>query len=454
MIYIDSSGCESDEWDMGPLIVSTKDNNPETEIVYEKSECDQLVESIERSDLLGVQNILENSEDVTIDTIIGTKGTALMYACATSQSHIVEYLINKGSNVNRNHLRQTPLLYASSSCTGQKIATVECVKLLLSHNARVNVSDFNGLTPLMHAIINGHDDVALMLLPNSNINMEDCKGWKAAFYAVHRNNPMILRKLILNGASLNDMDANEVTLKAMAQQSHSEDIKNIIDEFASNFNDDEHDEYQVFLTQKYNWLNEYPDISDDPTDPEYSYDVFQMLYGMNCEGLILNFDDANLSLQEFLSLDKEDLINIGVNYPYQRHKVLQGINRFFRRQWNAKSVCGLQKQHKESFDIIQCLTNLSFHRKQMVVIICNLIYFNKKVKEIQMDDDYNGCMLTLNKNIRKLRNAVQNLKSKLKSNDEITDRLPPDYISSKEKYRENYFKSKFISFSLKLLQYL
>jgi ankyrin repeat protein len=78
------------------------------------------------------------------------------------------------------------------------------VKRLLSiRNINVNVKDVNGWTPLHYAAINGHIEIAGLLLQNgAEVNAKDKNGKTPLHWAAYRGHFDILHLLVENGADL------------------------------------------------------------------------------------------------------------------------------------------------------------------------------------------------------------------------------------------------------------
>lgn len=82
--------------------------------------------------------------------------------------------------------------------------------------------------------------------------------------------------------------------------------------------------------------------------PAYSQDIPRMLRGMRAENCAMQFYKANISLAEFLTIDDSRLQEIGVEYEFQRKRILHGLLKFHQYQFLPKSVEIIsQRKHKK-----------------------------------------------------------------------------------------------------------
>ena len=91
--------------------------------------------------------------------------TALGLACFFGSKEAVEVLLEKGADpnaVSKNRMRVTPLHSAVAHRDGAK--ALEMSRLLLAHNAQVNVAQEGGWTPLHQAAAHGQTEIVRILL--------------------------------------------------------------------------------------------------------------------------------------------------------------------------------------------------------------------------------------------------------------------------------------------------
>lgn len=88
---------------------------------------------------------------------------------------------------------------------------------------------------------------------------------------------------------------------------------------------------------------------------------------MSSEKYIPNFAQAEISLEEFLTISDERLQDIGVKLPFHRRLILEGIAKFILHDWSNKSLYVPMKvgQELSFFDLTMIVVNL--HRQLVVV---------------------------------------------------------------------------------------
>lgn len=77
-----------------------------------------------------------------------------------------------------------------------------------------------------------------------------------------------------------------------------------------------------------------------------------MLEGMDCKRFVLNFSEAKVSLEEFLTISDERLKEIGILFPYQRKMILKGLNEYVGHDFILKcfaSVFFLLRFHRKDW---------------------------------------------------------------------------------------------------------
>ena len=130
-----------------------------------------------------------------------TSSPPLITAILQHSPKIVEYLLDKGADVEKLWVNHTPLLLAS------QYRNSDIVALLIKKGADVNSKGEVGTTSLIQAASNGHTMNVIMLV-DANANLNDCDKYRttALHAAVNGKFLRISKYLIDKGADMNAMD--------------------------------------------------------------------------------------------------------------------------------------------------------------------------------------------------------------------------------------------------------
>ena len=161
-------------------------------------------------------------------------GQTALHSASWRFPYIAEYLIAKGSDVNKKDLDGNTALHHATFCDSLKIIDLLCknkadvnsqnklgqtpliraimrnrpevVSALLGYKADLSLTDVNGKTALHYAAVEGNSEILDLLLKNkADIGAKDDKDHTPAFYAVYYGNNKIAQQLFTNGASNENM---------------------------------------------------------------------------------------------------------------------------------------------------------------------------------------------------------------------------------------------------------
>ena len=200
-----------------------------------------LISAAGRGHLTTVQALLSAPGiDINANSLIAA--TALHMAARLGKDEVVKALINKGANINiTDNAGVTPLMSAAGRghlTTVQTLLSVpgidinaksfigktalhmaadygkdEVVKTLINRGANINITDNDGLTPLMSATLLGHLTTvqALLSAPGIDINAKSLIGKTALQTAADYGKYEFVKALINKGANINITDNAGVT---------------------------------------------------------------------------------------------------------------------------------------------------------------------------------------------------------------------------------------------------
>lgn len=125
--------------------------------------------------------------------------TSLALASYLGQKESVDYLIEKGADVNALARNETGFTALTGAVTQNQN---EIAKILVKNGARVDHRYEGGFTPLMHAAYNENVDLVSFLLQNgADPNAKNGEGKNPLTFAQEKNNPQIIELLRKNGAT-------------------------------------------------------------------------------------------------------------------------------------------------------------------------------------------------------------------------------------------------------------
>ncbi|EEZ98003.2 Ankyrin repeat, SAM and basic leucine zipper domain-containing protein 1-like Protein [Tribolium castaneum] len=304
----------------------------ETEAEREKQHLKSVFSAIayEKEDVFLAE--LEKGLDPNVDLDQGW--TPLVLACTVANEKFISALVEKNVNVNQPRDGLTPLMLlcninSKDDVTEAKI--LSCVKLLLNKGADVNMIDNKRRTAIMFAAYNGHLETVKLLLPLVDKEVEDNQRWNVLFWAVEGSNVKIVEYLLKEGFNC---DKTDIRGNTVAELAHSRGFQDILDLFPK----DPFDEfYQYLNNNELNFEQTFNNLAPSEK-PQFFTDICEILYGTRSESVMPLLRDRNTSLFEFLTLNDSKLKEIGVRFPFQRNRILGGLYKFHKHQFQPKSI--------------------------------------------------------------------------------------------------------------------
>ncbi|VVC87601.1 unnamed protein product, partial [Leptidea sinapis] len=371
---------DSDSDDYGYCEKPIKKFNYAAQENIKKKTENRLQDAIINGNLKEVEKIVSLDLNNNINMHLESDWTGLMHACFHAQKKIVDFFLEKGADPNVHADSVTPVMVACSNrCNETDVHDI--VSSLIEHDCLLNVGDKYGETALMRAIASGLTSVVeLILSTDVNIEMRDRQGWTAVFWAVHHNKPKILELLIGKGARLSEVDMQSRTPLDIAESHEFNDITDILKRYIKK--DDSEDTNECDENVITPWQHYYPGITSNER-PNYSGEISHLLYGMNCARLQRIFNESTVDLRTFLLLEDDDMINMGVEMPFERQRLRVGLRAFHTRAWKLTSVVGLQMRQCDHFSVGGSLAMLGSHLHQLYVLEATLHYVLRDFCKIQ-----------------------------------------------------------------------
>jgi len=134
------------------------------------------------------EKLLSLGKRVEPEFVHGLVESPLVQAIQSNNYEVVDFLIKKGANVNREHQKkQTPLHFAAEA------EDPRILRRLIEAGAIVNKSDEAGSTPL-HRATRKKENIEILLAHGANINAVTARGQTPLMVAV--NNPICSREIV------------------------------------------------------------------------------------------------------------------------------------------------------------------------------------------------------------------------------------------------------------------
>ncbi|XP_056016917.1 ankyrin repeat domain-containing protein 50-like [Ostrea edulis] len=155
--------------------------------------------------------------------------TLLVKAIESRNSGIAKLLIEHGANVNEQDERGNTALHASAYYTD----TLDCMTVLLNNNANPNVSNCDGITPMLMALETRpekRDRIQALVDHGANINARDNSGYFALQSAcIFPDQDNVVAYLLKNGANINARNGNgETALYAASNTGYLRNVKTLL----------------------------------------------------------------------------------------------------------------------------------------------------------------------------------------------------------------------------------
>ena len=144
-----------------------------------------------RGDLTRVQEIIEANPSLLDRPVTYDGRPALMIASKWGHLDIVEYLLNKGANVDaRNEDGDTSLLCAAAE------SNCDIIQFLIGRNADIDAQNIDGNSAIILASYYGHEECCMILLSaGCNPTLRDTSGSSALDVAKQKSHTSLVELL-------------------------------------------------------------------------------------------------------------------------------------------------------------------------------------------------------------------------------------------------------------------
>ena len=192
----------------------------------------QLADAVIEKDTVKINQLLQSGLD--INTQHKTTGTTVLMIASSYYYYdaIVQYLIEKGANVNlQDNDGKTALLWAASN-------SLPNAKILVANDADVNIAANDGMTPFLQAtrgVSSGKVSLEMCDLLrkkgadiNASLTKNSAMGWNALHYAVINGDVELVNYLIKYAVNVNKATSDGSTPLYLAEIAKQEEIIKIL----------------------------------------------------------------------------------------------------------------------------------------------------------------------------------------------------------------------------------
>ncbi|KAJ6647860.1 Ankyrin repeat, SAM and basic leucine zipper domain-containing protein 1, partial [Pseudolycoriella hygida] len=384
-------------------------------------------------DVLGLKRQLlkryGSEQNIVYDAYLSDGWTLMLHAVSNLQLNVVHFLSNNGADVNRDVDSITPLMLLCKQETypNQANDVISMTNYLLKRGAIVNNRDRTGFTPLIYACISGNKDIVNLLLKKSAIDATDNFGDTALHHAVKKSHIEIARMLVEADADTEIYNSAGLTPSALASSLGLTDFEDL---FPEEVIDDDipasAEEYQTYRDLA-------PQAFPEYEVPAYSQDIRRILQGMRADICAKHVYKAKMSLSEFLLVDEMQLQSIGIEFEYQRKRILHGLLKFHGHEFLPKSLKLVSKS--EYTNMNQYFEMYAGYLKHLILMRTTVIYLCKIGATRNIHEETTKHMLEYVKAIQKDVAALQKYVKHLSSFSTKHPLFIESSIEAKQKFK-------------------
>ncbi|NXB58117.1 ASZ1 protein, partial [Struthidea cinerea] len=352
----EDSDSDDGDWDIG--VVRQEPQQLDQMLQMDKNEA--LKKALFRGDVSLIEELLNSG--ISIETNFRFGWTPLMCAASVANFAIVRLLLDRGANACFEIDKYTVLMAA---CTAQASEEniLNTVELLLSRNADPNLTCRKQMTALMYAARKGYARVVAFLVAHgSHINAQDENGYTALIWAAQHGHRSVILKLLELGADKNLQTKDEKTAAELAKINKHSEIFSLLSLAANHLQGSyhktvEHEAICKFLTAVsdhrvglINYLYSSYSTFDD-------MEVF--LHGLDLEHIRGLLKEQDVALRQLLTMQKDDLIQIGITNPGDQQKLLDAIKELQVEERKIEDISEIMKLELSEDEFLKFLQKLN-----------------------------------------------------------------------------------------------
>ncbi|NXR19877.1 ASZ1 protein, partial [Cinclus mexicanus] len=263
------------------------------------------------------------------------------------------------------------VLMAACSAQSSEENILNTVELLLSRNADPNLACRKQMTALMYAARKGYPRVVAFLVAHgSHINAQDENGYTALIWAAQHGHKSVILKLLELGADKNLQTKDEKTAAELAKINKHLEIFSLLSLAANHLQGRYHKTVEQEDICKF--LTAISDHSVGLINYLYSYcsrfyDMEVFLHGLGLEHIRELLKEQGVALRHLLTMQKDDLIQIGITNPEDQQKLLDAINNLQVEQKKFEDISELMKLELSEDELLKFLQKLNKECSKLII---------------------------------------------------------------------------------------
>ncbi|NXP32138.1 ASZ1 protein, partial [Leiothrix lutea] len=359
-------GSDSDDWDIG--VVRQEPQVLDQMLQVDKNEA--LKKALFRGDVSLIEELLNSG--ISIETSFQFGWTPLMCAASVANFAVVRLLLDRGANACFEIDKYTVLMAACSAQASEE-NILNTVELLLSRNADPNLTCRKQMTALMFAARKGYSQVAAFLVAHgSHINAQDENGYTALIWAAQYGHKNVILKLLELGADKNLQTKDEKTAADLAKINKHLEIFSLLSLAANHLQGKYQREKTTEQETICRLLTAVSDHSIGLINYLYSFystfhDMEVFLHGLGLEHIRGLLEEQDIPLRQLLTMQKDDLIQIGITNPGDQQKLLDAINDLQVEEKKFGDVSEIMKLELSEDELLKFLQQLNKECSKLIV---------------------------------------------------------------------------------------
>ncbi|NXH87207.1 ASZ1 protein, partial [Edolisoma coerulescens] len=327
-----------------------------------------LKKALFRGDVSLIEELLNLG--ISIETNFQFGWTPLMCAASVANFAVVRLLLDRGANACFEIDKYTVLMAA---CTAQasEESILNTVELLLSRNADPNLTCRKQMTALMYAARKGYPRVVAFLVAHgSHINAQDENGYTALIWAAQHGHRSVILKLLELGADKNLQTKDEKTAAELAKINKHSEIFSLLSLAANHLQGRYHKTVEQEAICKF--LTAVSDHRVGLINYLYSFcstldDMEVFLNGLDLEHIGGLLKEQDIALRQLLTMQKDDLIQIGITNPGDQQKLLDAINELQVEEKKIEDISEILKLELSEDEFLKFLQKLNKECSKLII---------------------------------------------------------------------------------------